>query len=40
MGFVVIIFLSFNNYSSINKMKKNLEIIVREDALKEVGNKK
>jgi len=33
-GFIVIILMSFHNYSSINKIKKQLEDSVRKESLK------
>lgn len=33
-GFIIIILLSFYNYSSLNKIKKQLEKKVREDSLR------
>jgi len=36
-GFIVIILLSFYNYSSVSKMKKQLEINVRKDTLKNIA---
>ena len=35
-GFIVIILLSFHNYSSLNKIKKQLEDSVRKEALKKI----
>jgi hypothetical protein len=33
-GFIIIILLSFYNYSSVNKIKRQLEEKIREDSLK------
>jgi hypothetical protein len=35
-GFIVVILLSFHNYSSLNKLKKSLEENVRDEALKDI----
>ena len=35
-GFIVVILLSFHNYSSLNKIKKQLEKSVRKEALKNI----
>jgi hypothetical protein len=35
-GFIVVILLSFHNYSSLNKIKKQLEKSVRREALKDI----
>lgn len=40
MGFTVVIFLSMHNYFSTNRIRIKLEKMVREDALKEINNKK
>jgi hypothetical protein len=35
-GFIVIILLSFHNYSSLNKIKKQMEDSTRKEALKSI----
>lgn len=35
-GFIVVIILSFYNYSVLNKLKNNLEKKIREDALRNI----
>lgn len=35
-GFIVIIFLSFYNYSSLSKIKKQLEDSIRKEALRDI----
>lgn len=35
-GFVIIIIFSFYNYSALNKLKKSLEALVRNETLKKI----
>ena len=39
LGFMFITFLTFYNYTAVNKIKRKLEIEVRKEALRDLENK-